>query len=78
VEKEDVLEAIEFREFRVNRHQEKVLEAILRDIIFIETEGEAIGQINGLSVISLGDFSFGRPSKITANVRLGEGEVVDI
>ncbi len=52
VEKEDVLEAIEFREFRVNRHQEKVLEAILRDIIFIETEGEAIGRLM-VSLLSL-------------------------
>jgi predicted ATP-dependent protease len=44
----------------------------------IETDGEAIGQVNGLSVISLGNLAFGQPSRITAQVRLGRGEVVDI
>ena len=44
----------------------------------VDTEGEAIGQINGLSVLQLGDFSFGRPTRITARVRFGPGRVVDI
>ncbi len=53
-------------------------ESILRKTILIDTEGEVAGQINGLSVIKLGDFAFGRPSRITARIRLGKGEVVDI
>jgi predicted ATP-dependent protease len=44
----------------------------------ISTEGEEVGQINGLSVMQLGDYAFGHPSRITARVRLGKGEVVDI
>ena len=49
-----------------------------RDDPSIDTAGAQVGQINGLSVLSLGNFSFGRPSRITASVRMGKGEVVDI
>jgi len=44
----------------------------------IDTEGEQVGQVNGLSVLDLGNFAFGKPTRITANARLGKGEVVDI
>jgi predicted ATP-dependent protease len=44
----------------------------------ISTEGQHIGQINGLSVLQTGDFNFGQPTRITATVRLGKGEVIDI
>ena len=44
----------------------------------IDTDGERVGQVNGLSVVQLGDFAFGRPSRITARVHLGSGQVVDI
>src|SRR5690606_29351728 len=47
-------------------------------IVLIDTSGEKVGQINGLSVLQLGTFSFGRPSRITARVRMGQGRVVDI
>ena len=60
---------------RIYRHLQ---EEIGRGTIRIETEGERIGQVNGLSVISLGNLAFGQPSRITAQVRLGRGEVVDI
>jgi predicted ATP-dependent protease len=53
-------------------------EQIKKDVIIIETEGSQVGQINGLSVLQLGDFTFGRPSRITARIRLGKGDVVDI
>jgi lon-related putative ATP-dependent protease len=56
------------------RLQEEVANRTLR----IETAGERIGQVNGLSVVSLGGLAFGIPSRITARVRLGRGEVVDI
>jgi len=75
---EDVQKAIDAHEYRSDRLRERIQENILRESILIDTEGEKVGQVNGLSVIQLGDFSFGRPSRITANVRMGEGEVVDI
>jgi predicted ATP-dependent protease len=51
---------------------------ILDNTILIETDGERVAQINGLSVLTLGNFSFGKPSKISARIRLGRGEVIDI
>ncbi len=75
---EDVQKAIEAQIYRSDRVRERVQEGILRGTIFIDTEGEKEGQVNALSVMQLGDFSFGRPSRITARVRLGRGEVVDI
>lgn len=63
---------------RLSRVRERVHEEIARGIQLVDVEGERVGQVNGLSVISLGEFSFGRPSRITATARLGEGEVVDI
>jgi predicted ATP-dependent protease len=57
---------------------EKFLENIQRETILIDTTGEKVGQINGLSVISLGNAAFGHPTRITARVWLGKGEVVDI
>ena len=51
---------------------------ILRDIALIDTSGSRVGQVNGLSVLSLGDHSFGQPSRITCRVRPGGGKIVDI
>ena len=75
---EDVARAIAERIDRLDRMREVSQEAITRDLYLIDTSGAAVGQINGLVVISLGSFSFGRPSRITANVRMGAGRVVDI
>jgi lon-related putative ATP-dependent protease len=75
---QDVERAIEARIYRADRVRERMQESILRETVLIDTEGEVVGQINGLSVIMLGDFAFGRPSRITARVRLGKGDVVDI
>jgi lon-related putative ATP-dependent protease len=74
----DVQRAIDAQIRRVDRIRERIQEEIQRGTILIDTEGEKIGQINGLSVIDLGQFAFGRPSRITARVRLGKGEVIDI
>lgn len=70
--------AVEERIYRASRVRERIHEAIDRGTIFIDTEGRKVGQVNGLSVLQLGDYAFGRPSRITARVRLGKGEVVDI
>ena len=74
----DVERAIEAQIRRADRLHERSHEAILRGILHIDTDGEKVGQVNGLSVFQLGDFAFAQPSRITANTRLGEGELVDI
>lgn len=74
----DVQQAIEAKIYRSDRLRERVQEEIERGTILIDTEETKVGQINGLSVIQLGDFAFGRPSRITARIRLGKGEVVNI
>ena len=58
---------------RADRMRQRSQEAIARNIIKIDTDGETVGQVNGLSVLSLGSASFGRPSRITARVRMGSG-----
>jgi predicted ATP-dependent protease len=58
--------------------EERGREMILRDIALIATSGSSVGQINGLSVLSLAGHSFGRPSRITARVRPGTGRIIDI
>ena len=74
----DVQMALDAKLHRADRLREKSQESILRQTILIDTQGQKIGQVNGLSVVMLGDFAFGRPSRITARVRMGSGEVVDI
>jgi lon-related putative ATP-dependent protease len=74
----NVQRAIDAQVYRSDRLRERVREAILRETLLIDTEGAKVGQVNGLSVIRLGGFEFGRPTRITAQVRLGKGEVVDI
>jgi lon-related putative ATP-dependent protease len=74
----DVGRAIDARIYRMDRIRERFQEIIERGTILIDTGGERIGQVNGLSVVELGEFAFGHPSRITANVRLGKGEVLDI
>src|SRR5690606_4203099 len=70
--------AIEQQIFRLGRLRDRMQEMILRDIALVDTEGEAVGQINGLSVSQLAGHAFGRPTRITARVSPGTGRVVDI
>jgi predicted ATP-dependent protease len=74
----DVERAIEAQIGRADRVRDRLLEETVRGTILIDTQGEKVGQVNGLSVLELGQFSFGHPSRITARVRLGKGEVIDI
>lgn len=78
VEAEHVQQAIEAQIRRAGRLQQRLREEVLRGTYRIETTGTEIGQVNGLSVTSLGTAAFGRASRITARVRLGRGEVTDI
>ena len=74
----DVKQAVEAHIRRSDRLRERTHEQIERGTIILDTDGETVGQINALSVLQLGDFAFGRPSRVTARVRLGRGRVVDI
>lgn len=73
-----IKKAIEEKVYRSNLIQEKIEEMVERGVILIDTEGKATGQVNGLSVISLGDFSFGRPSRVTASTGIGREGIIDI
>ena len=73
---EHVQQAIDAQIRRADRLRERSYEAIQRGILLVDTEGATVGQVNGLSVLQLGNFAFGRPNRITARVRLGGGKVI--
>ncbi len=73
-----VQKAIEERRFRASLPEERLQEMIEKDILRINVDGEAVGSINGLSVFDLGDYTFGRPTRITANISLGREGVINI
>jgi predicted ATP-dependent protease len=73
-----VQRAIDEQTYRLDRVREHVLDEIVRGTVLIDTQGMAVGQLNGLVVMELGRFAFGRPSRITCRVHLGRGDVVDI
>ncbi|MGF1640910.1 MAG: Lon protease family protein [Rhodospirillales bacterium] len=75
---EHVQQAIDAKTFRSDRLRTRIQEEIGHGTIVIATDGEAVGQINGLAVIQLNDFAFGKPNRISCRVRLGKGEVIDI
>jgi predicted ATP-dependent protease len=74
----DIERAIEAQIHRADRVRERLREQVLRGVILIDSDGAKPDQVNGLSVLQIGQFAFGHPSRITARVRLGRGEVVDI
>ena len=78
VSREDVEEALAQRTRRIDRVRHSYQREILRDTLLITSSGFHVGQINGLAVIEVGDFAFAHPVRITATVRLGDGDVIDI
>jgi lon-related putative ATP-dependent protease len=78
VDVEDVTTATEKHRRRFDRLQTNILDAITRDTLLIDTSGACVGQVNGLSIIDLGQFRYGHPVRITATTRIGTGDVVDI
>lgn len=78
VDLDDVRKAIGERRRRLSRIQSKIVDAIKRDTLLIDTSGDCVGQVNGISVLDLGEFRFGHPVRITATTRIGTGDVVDI
>jgi lon-related putative ATP-dependent protease len=74
----EIRRAIEEQTYRSNLIQEKVEEFIREGTLMINVEGMKAGEINGLAVLDLGDFSFGRPNKITSSLGYGKGSILDI
>jgi len=74
----DVERALESQVRRADRVRERLQEEVLRGTRLISVDGEKVGQINALSVLQLGGFSFGQPTRISAQVRIGKGQILDI
>ena len=73
-----VLKALDEKIYRVNRIEERLREMMLEGTLIVDTEGEKVGQVNGLAVLDLGDYSFGKPSRITAKTYAGRAGIVNI
>lgn len=78
VQAADVQKSIDTQIRRQSRLRDRLYESILRNTLVISTEGAVAGQVNGLSVIELGNFAFAQPTRITATSRLGEGRLINI
>lgn len=78
VTSEYVKKAISERIERINKYDQHLVEMIQNGTIMIDTDGEKVGQINGLSVMKIGDYSFGKPAKITANTYVGKSGIVNV
>jgi lon-related putative ATP-dependent protease len=78
IDREAVEQAIESHVRRSSRIRDRLQEEILRKTILIDTQGKTVGQVNGLAVMQIADFAFGKPNRITARVALGPGKVIDI
>lgn len=74
----DVQRALDESIYRNNAYQERLQELVAKDILMIEVSGTLIGRINALSVFSLGDYTFGRPNRLSVAVSCGKGGVMDI
>lgn len=70
--------ALSERDERVQKYNEKYMEMINDNTLLIDTKGYKIGQINGLTVMSIGDYSFGLPARITASTYVGKNGIIDI
>lgn len=78
VKEAHVDQAIESRIFRSNMIEEKIQEMIDRGTLMIDTDGDVVGQVNGLAVYSMGDYMFGKPSRITASTSMGRAGIINI
>lgn len=78
VEEAHVEKAIHEKIYRSNMIEEKIIELIRDDVLMIDSKGSAVGQVNGLAVIDMGEYMFGKPSRITARTFSGKSGLVDI
>lgn len=73
-----VKKALEEKKHRSDKYDKKLLKLLKDGTIILDTSGEVVGQINGLSVLDMGDYAFGKPSRITATTYMGESGIVNI
>ena len=78
VTKEYIDKALFERIERIKKFDEKYVEMIRKETLLISTTGSKVGQINGLTVMTIGDYSFGKPAKITANTYMGKSGIINI
>ncbi|MDD1769411.1 MAG: AAA family ATPase, partial [Methanomassiliicoccales archaeon] len=78
ISRKHVNQQLEEKVYRSNMIQKKIEEMVKKNQILIETEGEKVGQVNGLAVLGLGDYAFGKPSRITASIAVGKEGIIDI
>jgi len=78
VKRSHIEKAIYHKKYRSDKYDKKIQELLQEGTIMIDTEGEVVGQINGLSIIDIGDYRFGKPSRITAATYMGEKGIVNI
>jgi ATP-dependent Lon protease len=78
IQEKHVDKAVETRIYRSNLIEEHIQEMIDRGTLMIDTDGEVVGQVNGLAVYSLGDYMFGKPSRITAATSMGRAGIINI
>ncbi len=78
VSPQDLEKAIDMRRRRFNLAEEKYRRDIVQNVVMVDTNGSRVGQVNGLAVFDLGDYSFGKPCRITATVGVGQSGVVNI
>ena len=78
VKEEHVVKALEERIERVKKYDAKYTEMIKENTLLISTDGAKVGQINGLTVMTIGDYTFGKPAKITANTYTGKSGIINV
>ncbi len=78
VNRKHVKKAVDERVYRHNLIECKIQEMISQGVVMIDIDGSEVGQVNGLSVLDMGDYAFGRPSKITAVTSLGRAGIINI
>ncbi|HOF02363.1 MAG TPA: ATP-binding protein [Atribacterota bacterium] len=78
IEKKHVTTAIKEKIERLNLIENKIQEMIEEGTLMIDTEGSAVGQVNGLSVYDMGEYSFGKPTRITAKTSIGRAGIINI
>jgi predicted ATP-dependent protease len=75
---EHVEKAIEEKAFRLNLVEKRIQEMITQETILVDVKGSVVGQVNGLAIYQMGDFSFGKPSRITAKTYMGRSGIINI
>ncbi len=78
ITKEYIQKALDERIDRIKKYDTRYLQMIKEEALLIDTEGFEVGQINGLTVIKIGDYSFGKPARITASTYMGKEGIIDI